>query len=132
MVVARKVRRCIGGLQNGSPGIVTRRRLHPNKRHGQQEGVLLQEARRAEVRRVLREEENEQVEQNDGNRQQAGDPAKHKEPRLFAMNGAADGPAGEQPGRIDEQDEEDRQRPPQLARRRLDLEQVQRQGEERA
>src|SRR5438105_1066769 len=60
----------------------------------------------------------------------AGQPAEEKESRLRMVQGTADGPAGEEAGRIDEENEEDRQRPPELARRRLDLQQVERQSEQ--
>src|SRR5438045_1495343 len=92
------------------------RTLQRQKRRRQQECVLLQNARRAEERSVLREEEDEDVNGDDGNCRGSAQPANQEKSWTRMVNRPAYGPAGEQPSRINKQNEEHCNCPAQLRR----------------
>jgi len=93
--------------------------------------VLLEDADGADEGGVLGEEDDEDVERHDGDGVRQAPPAQDEQPRPIVMQCTSDRPAGEQPGRINEEHENQREHPAELGRNhRLNFQQVKREREQ--
>ena len=87
-----------------------------------EEGVQFQEAPRSVPRQELGQIHEEDIDPGHRKDRQPAHPAEEGMTWLLVTQGAAHGPAGEQPGRQDEAHEDQAREPGQLTRRELDFE----------
>ena len=110
---------------------LSRHPLTPQKRDRQQEGVLLVKAADPVPGGVLREEDEERVDEDRREHHEPAGPPEDPVAGLLPPRRAGIGPARQDPGREDEGEKDEARQPDRFAGDHLDLEQVQRQREQR-